>query len=170
MLVFQLIFPISQLFSTFLDQFQKFSDPPQFQILNFNQIACFLYFISPLKHKNENHFLVTLSQPTQPWSPHGLLIHFCQSQLMWRVVTQSRTQLCSTSTTLKSNSSLIRSKIVFSLLKKKKKDKTSVDSWHCGNRFSFFSFDLLHFFGLKVLKYKSCENIFERDLLFFFFF
>ena len=46
---------------------------------------------------------------------------------------------------------------------------TFVGSWHCGSRFSFFSFDLLHFFGLKLLKYKSCENIFERDLLFYIF-
>ena len=36
--------------------------------------------------------------------------------------------------------------------------------------FRFFPFGLLHFFGLKVLKYKSCENMFERDLLFYIFF
>ena len=47
---------------------------------------------------------------------------------------------------------------------------TSVGSWHCGSRFSFFLFGLLHFFGLKVLKYKSCENIFQRDYYSIFFF
>ena len=47
---------------------------------------------------------------------------------------------------------------------------TFVGSWHCGSRFSFFLFGLLHFFGLKVLKYKSCENIFERDFNILYFF
>ena len=46
---------------------------------------------------------------------------------------------------------------------------TSLGSWHCGSRFSFFLFGLLHFFGLKVLKYKSCENIFQRDYYSIFF-
>ena len=45
---------------------------------------------------------------------------------------------------------------------------TSVGSWHCGNRISFF-IRFVTFFGLKVLKYKSCKNIFERDYYSIFF-
>ena len=58
--------PVSQLFSTVLSPISKVFKPTV--ISNFNPPACFLYFISPLQHKNGNHFIVTLSQLTQPWS------------------------------------------------------------------------------------------------------
>ena len=48
-------------------------------------------------------------------------------------------------------SSLIRVKVFFFFIKRERereREKTSVGSWHCGSRFSFFSFGSLHlFFG-----------------------
>ena len=44
---------------------------------------------------------------------------------------------------------------------------TSVGSWHCCSRISFF-IRFVTFFGLKVLKYKSCKNIFEKITILYF--